>query len=86
MPGTGRVVDPNMPHHVVQRGHNRNAVFVDDGDYRYYLDTLGIWAQQLQVKVYAWCLMTNKVTVTVTREIKLPETRPSGRYSHSSSS
>jgi putative transposase len=61
MPRIGRVVAPNMPHHVVQRGHNRNAVFVDDGDYSYYLDTLGKWARQLQVKVYAWCLMPNHV-------------------------
>jgi putative transposase len=61
MPRIGRVVVANMPHHVVQRGHNRNAVFVDDGDYFYYLDTLGKWTRQLQVKVYAWCLMTNHV-------------------------
>jgi len=61
MPRIGRVVAPNLPHHVVQRGHNRNAVFVDDGDYSYYLDTLGNWTRQLQVKVYAWCLMTNHV-------------------------
>ena len=61
MPRIGRVVAPNMPHHVVQRGHNRNAVFVDDGDYSYYLDTLGKWTRHLQVKVYAWCLMTNHV-------------------------
>ena len=61
MPRIGRVVAPNMPHHVVQRGHNRNVVFVDDDDYSYYLDTLGNWSRQLQVKVYAWCLMTNHV-------------------------
>ncbi len=61
MPRIGRVVAPNMPHHVVQRGHNRNVVFVDDGDYFYYLDALRKWTQQLQVKVYAWCLMTNHV-------------------------
>ena len=61
MPRIGRVVAPNMPHHVVQRGHNRNTVFVDDDDYSYYLDTLGNWSRQLQVKVYAWCLMTNHV-------------------------
>ncbi len=36
MPRIGRVVAPNMPHHVVQRGHNRNTVFVDDSDY-YFL-------------------------------------------------
>ena len=61
MPRIGRVVAPNMPHHVVQRGHNRNTVFVDDDDYSYYLDTLGNWSRHLQVKVYAWCLMTNHV-------------------------
>jgi putative transposase len=61
MPRIGRVVAPNLPHHVVQRGHNKNAVFVDNGDYSYYLDTLGNWSRQLQVKVYAWCLMTNHV-------------------------
>jgi putative transposase len=61
MPRIGRVVAPNMPHHVVQRGHNRNAVFVGDGDYFYYLDSLGEWALKLQVKIYAWCLMTNHV-------------------------
>jgi putative transposase len=49
MPRIGRVVAPNMPHHVVQRGHNRKAVFVDDGDYSYYLDTLGKWARQLRL-------------------------------------
>ena len=61
MPRIGRVVAPNMPHHVVQRGHNRNAVFVDDRDYSYYLDTLCEWTPKLRVKVYAWCLMTNHV-------------------------
>ena len=61
MPRIGRVVVPNMPHHVVQRGHNRKAVFVDDADYSYYLDTLRSWTQQLRVKVYAWCLMTNHI-------------------------
>jgi putative transposase len=61
MPRIGRVVVPNMPHHVVQRGHNRNAVFVENNDYAYYLDTLVEWKQLLQVKVFAWCLMTNHV-------------------------
>jgi putative transposase len=28
MPRIGRVVAQNKPHHIVQRGHNKNAVFV----------------------------------------------------------
>jgi putative transposase len=40
MPRIGRVVAPNKPHHIVQRGHNKNAVFIENEDYSYYLNTL----------------------------------------------
>lgn len=56
-----RVIVPKCPHHIVQRGHNRNAVFVSDEDYEYYLSTLFEWKVELQIKVYAFCLMTNHV-------------------------
>jgi len=61
MPRMARVIVPNLPHHIVQRGHNRKAIFVDQHDYQYYLDTLLEWKHELGVKVYAWCLMTNHV-------------------------
>jgi len=56
-----RIIAPNMPHHIVQRGHNRRPIFVEDMDYLYYLDTLLEWKRELGIKVYAWCLMTNHV-------------------------
>lgn len=34
MPRMGRIVLPNYPHHVVQRGHNRQVVFAAESDYR----------------------------------------------------
>ena len=37
MPRMARVVLPHMPHHVVQRGHNREVVFAGVEDYS------GIW-------------------------------------------
>ena len=52
MPRKGRVILPNTPHHIVQRGHNRNAVFVEDRDYQYYLDNLQEWKHNLGIKVY----------------------------------
>lgn len=61
MPRTARVIVPGMPHHVVQRGHNRKPVFVEDCDYQYYLDTLQEWKVILGIQVYGWCLMTNHV-------------------------
>jgi len=56
-----RVFIPGYPHHIVQRGHNRNAVFVEPADYEYYLANLVEFKAEYDVAVYAWCLMTNHV-------------------------
>ncbi|ANB02780.1 transposase [Ectothiorhodospira sp. BSL-9] len=56
-----RVVLPHMPHHVVQRGHNWQAVFVIADDYERYLDDLRELSDVLDVRVHAYCLMTNHV-------------------------
>lgn len=61
MPRSGRIVLANFPHHVVQRGHNREAVFVRDHDYCRYLDDLRALKDQCGVRVFAYCLMTNHV-------------------------
>ena len=53
MPRMARVVVPNFPHHVVQRGHNRNAVFVQETDYACYIETLSHWKRELGILVYA---------------------------------
>lgn len=61
MPRMGRVVLPEYPHHIVQRGHDRNVVFASEPDFRYYLETLVEFKEGLRVNVYAYCLMTNHV-------------------------
>lgn len=61
MPRIGRVVLPNYPHHVVQRGHNRQVVFADTRDFEYYLADLRELKETLGLRVYAYCLMTNHV-------------------------
>ena len=63
MPRKARILVSNCPHHIVQRGHNRKAVFLADEDYAYYLDNLREWKQRLGIKLYAWCLMTNHIHV-----------------------
>lgn len=65
MPRKARLLVPNCPHHIVQRGHNRNTVFVADDDYQFYLENLFEWKVKLGIKVYAWCLMTNHVHLIV---------------------
>ncbi|MDQ5857529.1 MAG: transposase [Acidobacteriota bacterium] len=56
-----RVVLPHYPHHVVQRGHNRQVIFAERRDYQRYLDTLREYKEQYRVAVHAFCLMTNHV-------------------------
>jgi len=61
MPRIGRVVLPNYPHHVVQRGHNRQIVFAAPQDYQRYINDLRELKEAFGIKVYAYCLMTNHV-------------------------
>lgn len=65
MPRAARIALPNYPHHVIQRGHNRQAVFSEADDYRYYLDNLATWKTAYGCKVYAYCLMTNHVHLII---------------------
>ena len=65
MPRKARIVVANTPHHIIQRGHDKKAVFVSDEDYTYYLDNLREWKQALGCKVYAYCLMSNHVHLIV---------------------
>jgi len=61
MPRIARIVIPDVPYHVTQRGNNRQDVFFTDDDRRLYLDVLREQAAQFALDVLGWCLMTNHV-------------------------
>jgi putative transposase len=61
MPRVARIVVPNVPHHVTQRGNNRQEVFFVDDDRRAYLKTLAEQCRKHGVRVLGYCLMTNHV-------------------------
>ena len=65
MPRSARIVLPHTPHHIVQRGHNRQTVFVSDDDYNYYRENLIDFKREFGCKIYAYCLMTNHVHLIV---------------------
>lgn len=65
MPRQARVIVPGMPHHIMQRGHNRSAVFVEPKDSQYYLDNLAEWKFEIGLKVFSCCLVTNHVHLAV---------------------
>jgi putative transposase len=65
MSRNARIIISDYPHHIIQRGHNRQTVFTTDEDYLFYLDNLREWKEQLACKVYAYCLMTNHVHLII---------------------
>ncbi|MEM7317041.1 MAG: transposase [Planctomycetota bacterium] len=65
MPRRARDIIPNTPHHITQRGHNRLSVFAERVDYEYFLGNLFEWKELLDLKLHAWCLMTNHVHLIV---------------------
>lgn len=58
-----RVVVPDIPHHITQRGNRRQPVFFSDDDYNAYLDLLTLWSKQAGMAVWAYCLMPNHVHI-----------------------
>lgn len=65
MPRIGRVVIPDVPYHVTQRGNYRQGVFSEVEDYEAYLDFFERNRKKFGLKVYAWCLMSNHVHFVV---------------------
>jgi putative transposase len=56
-----RLVLPEHVHHLVQRGHNLQAVFGDDEDRRQYLAALQDAARANAVALHAYALLDNQV-------------------------
>lgn len=61
MPRIARIVIPDVPYHVTQRGNNRQDVFFTDDDRRVYLRFLCEYSRQFDLRILGWCLMTNHV-------------------------
>jgi putative transposase len=61
-----RVIIPGYPHHLIVRGNNRQATFVDDADRRDYKAVLQAAASELRVAIHAYVLMTNHVHLIAT--------------------
>ncbi|MBM4020396.1 MAG: transposase, partial [Planctomycetes bacterium] len=57
MPRMARIVIPDLPHHVTQRGNRREDVFFSDEDRRRYLLLLLEYSQKHALQIWAYCLM-----------------------------
>lgn len=67
-----RIILPDTPHHVTQRGNRRQMTFFESEDYRFYLRNLQELARTTGTSVPAYCLMPNHVHL-----ILIPKSRES---------
>src|SRR6266511_1885531 len=60
-----RIEIPGAFYHVMARGNRREAIFLDDNDRRFFLETLGEACGKTGWRVHAWVLMGNHYHVCV---------------------
>jgi putative transposase len=66
MPRRPRLVVPDVPLHIIQRGNNKQACFFIDSDYLVYLDLLRRGAKSAKCMVHAYVLMSNHIHILAT--------------------
>ena len=66
MPRKPRFYLPNVPVHIVQRGHCRESVFFETQDYVSYLHWVKESSERYDVAIHAFALMTNHIHLLLT--------------------
>jgi len=61
MPRQPRIGLPNHVYHVTGRGNNRDKVFLEEEDFRKYLEILTRYKSKEGFRIYQWVLMNNHV-------------------------
>lgn len=69
MPRQSRVVFAGQPHHIIQRGNNRQNIFNAAKDYDFFLNKLYETSIASDCTVHAYVLMTNHTHLLVTPEM-----------------
>ncbi|HWI84570.1 transposase [Ramlibacter sp.] len=63
-----RLTVPGHPHHIIQRGNNRQPIFAAPDDYQSLLDLLDEHARKSGVAIHAYVLMSNHFHLLATPE------------------
>ena len=61
-----RLTLAGYPHHIILRGNNRQAIFMDSADFQRTLALLQVNAQEQQVQIHAYVLMSNHLHLLLT--------------------
>jgi len=70
-----RLTLPGHPHHVIQRGNNRQPIFAGEDDYRLLLELFDTYSREFKVAIHSYVLMGNHFHLLATPETDtgLPE-------------
>jgi len=61
MPRKARIIIPDVAHHIIQRGNNRQNILEDPQDFSTYCYLINKYVLEYGVSVIAYCLMNNHV-------------------------
>ena len=61
-----RIVVPDTPHHITQRGNRRQQIFFLDTDYSSYKNMLASACTSFGIDIWAYCLMPNHIHLIAT--------------------
>ncbi|MBS7261842.1 MAG: transposase, partial [Treponema sp.] len=53
----------SQKYHIILRGNNKQLLFYDEKDCEFFLKRVFKYADQLEVKIYSYCLMGNHVHI-----------------------
>lgn len=68
MPRKARIVLPNVPMHIIQRGINKQPCFYQYSDYSLYLEWLGESSIKSKCQIHAYVLMTNHIHLLISAQ------------------
>ena len=63
-----RLTVPGYPHHIIQRGNNRQAIFAGTADYELLLSLVDEHARKQHVAIHGYVLMSNHFHLLATPE------------------
>jgi putative transposase len=86
MPRFARAIAVGFPHHVTQRGTDRECVFLTNADREVYLALLRSSASRASLRILAYCLMPNHVHLVAVPDepdsLSVALRRAHGRYAN----
>lgn len=59
MPRQARIIISNLPHHILNRSNNKEIIFSEEEDYKFFLRQVKKYKEKFEVKIYHYCIMPN---------------------------